>query len=93
MHTQGRARQLFSAGIGTIQQLANSDPFALCDTVDNLFPKQAKHLIQAAKVHFILNKYVTDRFKTGQTALKPSGPICNPAVTTQQISLSTAGGA
>ena len=48
--SQGRARQLLSAGIITPQQLASSDPHQLVECMDNLFPKQAKRLIMAAKV-------------------------------------------
>ena len=52
-HIQGRARQLLSAGITTPHLLATFDPDSLCDMVDNLFPKQAKKLIHAAKVSLL----------------------------------------
>ena len=47
---QGRARQLVSAGISTPQQLAATDPKSLCEMIDHLYLKQAKRMVQAAKV-------------------------------------------
>ena len=48
---QGRARQLVSVGITTPQQLANTDPKSLCEMIEHLYPKQAKRMVNAAKVH------------------------------------------
>ena len=48
--SQGRARQLLQAGYPTPQSLASLSPSVLCERVDHLYPKQARRIIQAAKV-------------------------------------------
>ena len=47
---QGRARQLLQAGYPTPQSLAPLSPSVLCECVDHLYPKQARRIIQAAKL-------------------------------------------
>ena len=48
--SQGRAKQLLQAGYPTPQSLASLSPSVLCERVDHLYPKQARRIIQAAKV-------------------------------------------
>lgn len=50
LYTQGRAWQLLSVGINTPQQLAQADPHMLSQDIDHLYYKQAKRLVNSAKV-------------------------------------------
>ena len=49
-YTQGRARQLFSAGYQTPQHLAQATVKDLVDNVEHLYQHAARKLIREAKV-------------------------------------------
>ena len=48
--SQYRAKQLYNAGYKTLSHLANADPSALSNAVENLNKKQATMMVASAKV-------------------------------------------
>ena len=48
--SQYRAKQLFHAGYKTLSHLANAEPGALSNAVENLNKKQATMMVASAKV-------------------------------------------
>lgn len=47
---ESRAKQLYNAGYKTLTHLANADPAVLCNTMENLYRKQANQMVASAKM-------------------------------------------
>ena len=72
---QGRAQQLFFAGIRTPQQLACLSVGELCETVEHMYPGSAAKLIQASKA--LVTEQVEALYEEAEElmALRPSHPL------------------